>query len=155
MNGPRRQHGQVLILLGAWLFFFGGATSALIVFDRSPKETKKVIERVVADQGRREKIVSLIKQWESGQKKLDKRVNSDRKDLLDLLKHKDATRAEAEVITAKLDETFAQMDKNFLDLRFAVKQRVSSKEWVPIVARPAAYGSQALPAAPGPADGAH
>ena len=52
------------------------------------------------------------------------------------LRRKDAERSEAEPIMAKLDETFLKMDRNFLDLRFRVKEQVSSAEWAEIAARP-------------------
>ena len=81
-------------------------------------------------------ILSDLSRWKSGQKKQDKEASSDRKELLKTLRRKDAERSEAEPIMAKLDETFLEMDRNFLDLRFRVKEQVSSAEWAEIVARP-------------------
>ncbi|HXH94334.1 MAG TPA: hypothetical protein VNN25_22345 [Thermoanaerobaculia bacterium] len=136
MMVPPRQRGQILILLAGWLFFGGGASSALVVYDRPAKEMKKVIKRVITDADRRDVILSDLSRWKSGQKKLDKEASSDRKELLKTLRRKDAERSEAEPIMAKLDETFLKMDRNFLDLRFRVKEQVSSAEWAEIVARP-------------------
>ena len=136
MMVPPRQRGQILILLAGWLFFGGGASSALVVYDRPAKEMKKVIKRVISDADRRDVILSDLSRWKSGQKKLDKEASSDRKELLKTLRRKDAERSEAEPIMAKLDETFLKMDRNFLDLRFRVKEQVSSAEWAEIVARP-------------------
>ena len=136
MMVPPRQRGQILILLAGWLFFGGGASSALVVYDRPAKEMKKVIKRVITDADRRDAILSDLSRWKSGQKKLDKEASSDRKELLKTLRRKDAERSEAEPIMAKLDETFLRMDRNFLDLRFRVKEQVSSAEWAEIVARP-------------------
>jgi hypothetical protein len=133
---PPRQRGQILILLAGWLFFGGGASSALVVYDRPAKEMKKVIKRVITDADRRDVILSDLSRWKSGQKKLDKEASSDRKELLKTLRRKDVERSEAEPIMAKLDETFLKMDRNFLDLRFRVKEQVSSAEWAEIVARP-------------------
>jgi len=136
MMVPPRQRGQILILLAGWLFFGGGASSALVVYDRPAKEMNKVIKRVITDADRRDVILSDLSRWKSGQKKLDKEASSDRKELLKTLRRKDAERSEAEPIMAKLDETFLKMDRNFLDLRFRVKEQVSSAEWAEIVARP-------------------
>ena len=136
MMVPSRQRGQILILLAGWLFFGGGASSALVVYDRPAKEMKKVIKRVITDADRRDVILSDLSRWKSGQKKLDKEASSDRKELLKTLRRKDAERSEAEPIMAKLDETFVKMDRNFLDLRFRVKEQVTSAEWAEIVARP-------------------
>jgi hypothetical protein len=136
MMVPPRERGQILILLAGWLFFGGGASSALVVYDRPAKEMKKVIKRVITDADRRDVILSDLSRWKSAQKKQDKEASSDRKELLKTLRRKDAERSEAEPIMAKLDETFLKMDRNFLDLRFRVKEQVSSAEWAEIVARP-------------------
>jgi hypothetical protein len=136
MMVPPRERGQILILLAGWLFFGGGASSALVVYDRSASEMKKVIKRVIPDAGRRDVILSDLSRWKSGQKKQDKEASSDRKELFKTLRRKDAERSDAEPIMAKLDETFLKMDRNFLDLRFRVKEQVSSAEWAEIVTRP-------------------
>jgi hypothetical protein len=131
-----RERGQVLILLGIWLFFGGGAASALVVYDRSPKETKKVVKRVITDDGRRDVILADIGQWEKNLKRQDKEVDAGRKELLEILRRKEAVRSEVEPITAKLDRTFLEMDRNFLDVRFRVKEQVTKAEWAQMVARP-------------------
>jgi hypothetical protein len=133
---PHRQRGQVLILLGAWLFFGGGASSALVVYDRSPSDMKKAIKRVITDEDRKEVILSYLSHWESGQKKLDKQVSAGRKELFKILRRQDAQRSEVEPIMAKLDDTFSAMDRDFLDWRFRVKDIATSAEWAEIVARP-------------------
>ena len=130
-----RERGQVLILLAAWLFFGGGAASALVVYDRPVSEVKKAIKRVITSAERRDVILSDLKQWESGQEKQDKQVSAGRDDLLKILRRQDAQRSEVEPVIAKLEETFTEMDRDFLDLRFRVKDQVTSAEWAEIVAR--------------------
>ena len=136
MMAPTRESGQILILLAAWLFFGGGASSALVVYDRPASEVKKAIKRVITGASRRDVILSDISQWESGQEKRDEQVSEDRERLLKTLRRKDAQRAEVEPIIAKLDETFLAMDRSFLNLRFRVKEQVTSTEWAEILARP-------------------
>jgi hypothetical protein len=136
MKATRKEHGQLLILLAAWLFFGGGASSALVVYDRPASEVKKVIKRVVTDGGRRDTILSNISVWEAGQKQKDGKVSDDRDELLKLLRRKDAQPSEVEPILAKLDATLLEMDQSFLNLRFRVKEQVTSAEWAAIVARP-------------------
>ncbi len=131
-----RERGQILILLAGWLFFGGGASSALVVYDRPASEMKKAIKRVITDVDRRDVLLSDLSQWKSDQKKQDKQAGADRKELLKTLQRKDAQRPDVEPIMAKLDETFLKMDRNFLDLRFRVKEHVTSAEWVGLVARP-------------------
>ena len=130
-----RERGQVLILLAAWLFFGGGAASALVVYDRPVSEVEKAIKRVIANVERRDVILSDLSQWESGQKKQDKEVSAGRDELLKTLRRQNAQRSEADPIIAKLDETFLEMDRDFLDLRFRVKDQATRAEWAEIVAR--------------------
>ena len=130
-----RERGQVLILLAAWLFFGGGAASALVAYDRPVSEVEKAIKRVIANVERRDVILSDLGQWESGQKKQDKEVSAGRDELLKTLRRQDAQRSEADPIIAKLDETFLEMDRDFLDLRFRVKDQATRAEWAEIVAR--------------------
>jgi len=133
---PPRERGQVLILLAAWLFFGGGASSALVVYDRPASEMKKSVKRVITDAARRDLILSGIDVWEAGQKQKDKAVSSDREELLKTLRRKDAQRSEAEPIMAKLDATLLEMDQSFLNLRFRVKDQVTGVEWAELLARP-------------------
>jgi hypothetical protein len=133
---PRRERGQLLILLAAWLFFGGSASSALVVYDRPASEIKKAIKREITDAGRRDAILSNISVWEAGQKEKDEKVSEDREELLKTLRRKDAQRSDVEPIMAKLDQTLLEMDQSFLNLRFRVKEQVTSAEWAGIVAPP-------------------
>ena len=136
MTASPRQRGQILILLAAWLFFGGGASSAIVAYDRPASELKKAVKRVIADPGRRDAILRDIKRWESVQEIHDKSVSADRKALLKTLRRKDAQRPEVEAIIAQLDKTFFSMDWDFLNFRFGVKERVTKAEWAELVAQP-------------------
>ena len=133
---PFREGGQVLILLATWLIFGGGASSALVVYDRPASDMKKAVKSVLPDDLRRDAILSDISQWESGQEKRDDEVSAKRENLLETLRRKDAPRSEAQPMMAKLDAAFLEMDRSFLDLRFRVKAQVTSAEWAAIVRRP-------------------
>ena len=131
-----RQRGQVLILLAAWLFFGGGASSALVVYDRPASEVEKAVKHVITDPSRKDAIVFNISVWEAGQKEKDKKVSAAREELFKILRRQDAQRGEVEPILARLDGTLLEMDQSFLNLRFRVKEQVTSAEWTGIVARP-------------------
>jgi hypothetical protein len=135
MTGPQRQRGQILILLGAWLFFSGGASSALIVYDRPVSQVKQSIEHVIAKGSRRNALESDIGNWEYVQKLHAETVNDEREQLLKLLRRKDTQRADLEPLLTKLDKRFVIMDWDFLNLRFKLKEKVSTEEWAQIVAR--------------------
>jgi hypothetical protein len=124
-----RERGQALILLAAWLFFGGGASTALVVYERPASDVKKAVKRVIPDGSRREAMLSDIDQWESVQKKQDKSVRKEREDLLEILRRKGSQHYEADPIITKLDATFSEMDRKFLDLRFRLKEQVTASEW--------------------------
>jgi hypothetical protein len=131
-----RQRGQILILLAAWLFFGGGASSALVVYDGSTSDMKKSVKRVIKDEDRKDVILSYLSYWKSGQKDLDEQVSAGRKEVFKILRRQGAQRSEVDPIIAKMDEAFLRMDRDFLDWRFRVKDKVTSAEWAEIVARP-------------------
>jgi hypothetical protein len=133
---PYRERGQLLILLGMWLFFGGGASTAVVVYDRPPSEVKKAIKRVVSDSARRDAMLSDIENWEFAQEIHNEEVGAARERLLDALRHRDTKRSDVEPTLARLDAIFLEMDRNFLDLRFRVKGQVTGLEWSAIVARP-------------------
>src|SRR4051794_18791761 len=137
MKSRSTQRGQTLILIAAWLFFGGGAASALMVYDRPVSDVKKSVKRVITDTGRRDELLADISHWAAGQKKLDKQVSADRDDLLKLLRRKDAQRSDAQPLMVDLDNNLANMDRDFLDLRFHLKVQVTSAEWSAMVTRPA------------------
>jgi hypothetical protein len=136
MTIPRQERGQVLILLAMWLFFGGGASSALVVYDRPVSQVKNAVTSVLPDSSRRDVILSDLSQWESSQEKHEEEVSASRAELLKTLQRKDAQRHELEPIIAKLDKTFQDMDRDFLDARFRVREQVTTAEWAQIVARP-------------------
>ncbi len=98
-------------------------------------DMKKLVKRVIPEGDRRDALLSGIDTWESLQEERDKKVHSDREELLEVLRRHDATRAEVEAITAKLETSFVDMDASFLNLRFRLKERVSSAEWAQLLAR--------------------
>ena len=136
MRALGRESGQALILLGAWLFFGGGAASALLVYDRSPSELERAVRLAAIDEARQKELLAIFRQWESGQERLDKRVGSDREELLALLRQRGSGRADAGPILARLDPSLAEMDTAFLDMRFSAKNELTRAEWARIVARP-------------------
>jgi hypothetical protein len=136
MRAPPGERGQVLIILAAsWLIFGGGATSALVVYDREVSEVKKTVKRVIPKGDRREAILTRLSQWESNQERLDEKVSEDREELLKLLRRQQTQRSELEPTLAKLDKTLLVMDWDFLNLRFRVKEQVTGTEWTDM-ARP-------------------
>jgi hypothetical protein len=132
MIAPRRQRGQTLILIAAWLFFAGGASIALVAYNDSVESMRKAVQQVVTDKARKDVILSNIKLWESVQELEGERLADAREDLFKKLRRQNTQRADIEPILAELDQTFGVMDWDFLNLRDQVKQQVSSAEWAKI-----------------------
>jgi hypothetical protein len=130
-----KQRGQTLILLGIWLVLSGGATTVLVVYDRSSSDLAKSIKSTITDVHRKREILTELELWDSVQEKRDDQVGDDRKALLKALRRKDTQRADLAPIMARLDAQFSAMDRDFLDLRFQLKDRVTSAEWAQIVGR--------------------
>jgi hypothetical protein len=134
MTSLGRQRGQILILLGTWLLLGGGASSALVVYDPSTSDMQKAVEQVIAGD-RREAILAAIDAWQSRQERRDGAVNTYREELLQAMRRKETPRSEVEPTLARLDVNFVEMDRDFLDLRFRVKDQVTRAEWVEILSR--------------------
>lgn len=135
MTARRKERGQTLILLATWLFFGGGAASALLFYGRPTADLKNGVEHAITD-GRRDEILSQIDQWESVQETRGEIVGENREALLKSFRRKGAQRSDLEPTLARLDQTFLVMDRDFLDLQFRVKKQVTRAEWTEIVARP-------------------
>lgn len=133
MRAHRGQRGQTLILLATWLFFGGGAASALLVYNHPVSEMAKGIERVITGE-RRDAILSEIHQWQAVEETREEIVGENREALFKTFRRKDGARAEMEPTLERLDRTFLVMDREFLDLRFRVKEQVTRAEWSAIVA---------------------
>ena len=132
-----QERGQILILMGAWLLLTGGASSALLVYERPASEVERAVKRALPESERRDRILIAIKRWESTQTLRDEMVSEDRELLLDALRRRETERDQVTQFTRKLDTSFAAMDQDFLDLRFRIRQEVTSSEWAAIVAQPA------------------
>ena len=136
MKTNPKERGQLLILLGAWLFFGGSASGALLVYDRSPAQIEKAVKQaVVTDDARRDVILTYIDEWQSALKNEDKQLSAARAELVKTLRRKDATRSQVDPITARLDATFADTDRNYLDALFRVKAQTTPSEWAAILAQ--------------------
>jgi len=124
------QRGQILILLAAYLFF-GGAASTVLLYNQgySPRALKKAVANVVTDESRRNAAQSEISYWSKALKAQNKDLGKSQKKMVKLARRHDATRAEADRIVANMDDSILRMDRSFLDARFQLKGRLTQAEW--------------------------
>jgi hypothetical protein len=125
-----KQRGQILILLAVYLFF-GGAASTVLLYNHgySPRELKKAVASVVADEVRRDAAQSEIKYWSKALEAQNKDLGKAQKKIVKLARQHDATRAEADRIVANMDDSIRRMDRSFLDARFQLKGQLTQAEW--------------------------
>jgi hypothetical protein len=129
MTAAPRQRGQVLILLAAYLFFGGAASTLVLYLGYSPRELKKAVASVVTDVSRKDAAQSEIAYWAKLLKSQNKDLAKSQKKFLKLARRHDATRAEADLMTANMDAPIRQMDSRFLDARFRIKEHLTQAEW--------------------------
>jgi hypothetical protein len=119
----------MIVALVLSFLFFGGSSSMLALQGHSPAEVEKALKHVVVEDNRKKSALDEVDLWKKALKGQDEKADKDQKALLKALKRHDATRAEVDQIDAKLDETFHEMDRSFLDTRFRLKQSLTKEEW--------------------------
>jgi len=131
-----RQRGQVLILLFGFMFF-GGASSTALLFlhGHSPDDLKKAVKSVVTDPSRSKAAQSGVDQWEKALDAQLKSLGKARESFVKLVRRHDATRLQADAISATVDESIVEMDRDMLDARFQLKEQLTRAEWNAVLAR--------------------
>lgn len=123
----------VALVLG--YLFFGGSSSMLALQGHSPADFEKAIKHVVLYEDRKKAALAELDLWDKSLKAQDKAASKDQKALVKSLRRHDTTRADVDRLDANLDETFHEMDGNFLDTRFRVKEFITKEEWAELAAR--------------------
>lgn len=130
MSSASRHRGQILILIAAYLFFGGAASIALLHLPgASPRELKKAVLEVIADEPRRQAAGAVIDQWDKVLKAQKKAITKAREKTVKLVRRHDATRMDAEGLVATVDESIRGMDSSFLDARFGLREQFTRAEW--------------------------
>jgi len=125
-----------MIILILFLFGGGGAFTILTsVQGHTPKEITKVIKKEVVDERRQDAALAAVKDWGKADKAQDKALAKARKGLLKLVTQDDAKLSDTTEFTAQIDAAIHETDKNFLDMRFALKAQLTKAEWDAAVVR--------------------
>ncbi len=124
----------MIIALVLGYLFFGGST-ALALQGHSPADFEKAIKHVVAYEDRKKAALAEVDLWSKSLNTEDKAASKDEKTLSKSLRRRETTRAEVDQLDANLDETFHEMDGNFIDTRFRVKEFITKEEWAQLAAR--------------------
>lgn len=124
------RNGQVLIILLGALFLGGGAASVLVfVQGQSPRAIREAVKKVVSDDKRRDAALTILEDWEKGNKEQEKELKEERAELVKIMERHDAKREEADLVAAKLDQSMQAMARSFLDMRFGVRDQLTKEEW--------------------------
>lgn len=129
MKNSTKQRGQILIILLGSMFLGGAASVTTFVEGSSTKDVKKAIKKIVADETRKDEILTLIKQWDKQHKKTRKQVKKEQKALLKVLTSHDGSRDEMQHAADILNESIDSEDKVFLDLKYSMREKLTKEEW--------------------------
>ena len=125
----------MIIALVLSYLFFGGGSSMLALQGHSPAEVESALKHAVADGNRKTGALDEVALWKKKLKVQDETAGKDQKALVKYLKRRDTTRAEIDQLDAKLDETFHEMDRDFLDTRSRARDFLTKEEWADLSAR--------------------
>ena len=129
MNNCVKQRGQILIILFGSMFLGGAASVTTFVEGSSTKDVKKTIKKVVADETRKDELLTLIKQWDKQHKKTRKQVKKEQKALLNVMTSYDGSRDRMQHAADILNESIDDEDKVFLDLKYSMREKLTKEEW--------------------------
>jgi hypothetical protein len=125
----------MIVALVFGYLFFGGASSTLMFYGHSPQAIEKAVKKEITDDHRKDAVLPEIAAWKKRLEAQDKEVGKVREMLLKSLKQHDATRREADERAATLDQSFREMDRDFLDTRFRIKGILTKEEWTAVTSR--------------------
>ncbi|HVY04736.1 MAG TPA: hypothetical protein VHB46_02045 [Burkholderiales bacterium] len=137
MELMRRQRGQVLIALFIGSLLVGGSAAGMrVLFDPdSTASLKKNLESQIADKDRLRRLDAVLDRLhDEGVKMQDDRERHG-KALLALIQRHDATTAEFDTLLAGADADDAGSTRHLLDLRFELRQALTSEEWEKLFAK--------------------
>lgn len=121
---------MIILLILSQLFGGGGAATILTyVQGHTPKEIRKVVKQEVADESRRDAALAAVDAWGKADKQQDKTLAKAHKGLLKLVTQDGARLADTAEFTAQIDAAITESDRNFLDMRFALKGQLTQAEW--------------------------
>jgi hypothetical protein len=125
----------MIVALVFGYLFFGGASSTLVFYGHSPQAMEKAVKKEIIDDHRKDAVLPEIVAWKKRLEVQDKDVGKVREVLLKSLHRRDTTRREADELAATLDESFREMDRDFLDTRFRIKGMLTKDEWTAVTSR--------------------
>lgn len=125
----------MIIALVLSYLFLGSGSSMLALQGHSPADFENAVKHVVTDGNRKKDALRELDSWKKSLKVQDEAADKDDKTLLKLMKRHDTTRAEIDQLNAKLDETFREMDRNFLDTRSKLRDHLTKEEWGGVATR--------------------
>lgn len=130
-SGRRGQRGQVLILLFLGALLFGASAAGLgTVFDKqSVKHLRERIATLVAEDDRRKALDGVLDRMLDEGARLADGHQEQGKRLLQLMQRHDATPAEFDALTAEADALNLDARRHLLDLRFALREKLTADEW--------------------------
>jgi len=135
----RRQRGQVLIILFLGTLLFGGTAAGLgwIYGGNNFEQLRKQLKQAVPESGRRKPLGRILEQLQSSAEGYSTSQERQAKQLTDILKRHDGTRAEVDAQLAQMDALNLFSRHAMLDLRYQLRAGLSVEEWTVLFPPPA------------------
>jgi hypothetical protein len=114
-----------------YILLFGGSADTQLSFVPGESEVRRVIE----DPQRRQEIIAILDTMKSSERVLLDAYEGRYADLAELSLRHDAGMEQFRVIAADLEQTRQGVQKEWLDSRFSLKQRLTRSEWENIYGR--------------------
>jgi uncharacterized membrane protein len=128
---PRRQRGQVLIVIFLGALMVGGVAggSSVLFGGKRAHDLRKELQSLIPDSGRRESIEALVKAIEKEDGRLESARRHHEREILAAMERHDATARDFQALAAPADAVDAESRETLLDLRFKLRAALSDSEW--------------------------
>jgi len=136
----RRQRGQVLILLFLGTLLVGGSAASLgtVFSDARIKQIRASLKALVSEEPRRKSLDGTLDRLHAESRQAASIHGDQSKKLLELMQRHDAEPADFDALLAKADALTLESRRRLLDLRFELRQQLSSGEWQALFRQPGA-----------------
>jgi hypothetical protein len=141
MRIPKRQRGQVLIIILVTTLLIGGSVGLMAgggIGGRPVSELRDEVATIVTDPARRDQIDAVLKGMDAQGKDIVRRHAAGAKSWLELLERHDAVQGDFDALAARLDDDNRPGRTALVDLRYKLRALMSEAEWQQLFPAPQA-----------------
>lgn len=129
MRHPRRQRGQVMLIILGSLFLGGGAAAGAFVTDKSLKSLRKEVQHLQIGEARREQVLALFERWEAISGPAVENFEDYGEALQKLMRRQQASPAEFREVMERQRASARDAEDRLLPLRDEMRAVLDRSEW--------------------------